>query len=116
MALRASGPPRQMLLRGGRIMVKRVIRFAGVGIVLVLALGTVAQSQTQDRRVGELIVLTRPQSADPPEFETRRLVAPDFARLGLKGTVRVTPGEQRSDYGWQSRDQRDRTWGQGVGS
>ncbi|HLQ63117.1 MAG TPA: twin-arginine translocation pathway signal protein, partial [bacterium] len=96
-------------------MIKRVLRFAGVGIVLVLALGTVAQSQTQDRRVRELIVLTRPQSADPQEFETSRLVAPDFESLGLKVTVRVMPWEQMSDYVWYSRDKWDMTMWQMVG-
>ncbi len=96
-------------------MLKRVIRFAGVGIVLVLALGTVAQSQTQDRRVRELVLLTRPQAADPPEFETARLVAPDFEKLGLKVTVRVMPWEQMADYVWYSRDKWDATMWQMVG-
>jgi len=96
-------------------MTRTWVRIAVAAAILALTLGTVAQGQTQDRRVRELILLTRPQAADPPEFETARLVAPEFEKLGLKVTVRVMPWEQMADYVWYSRDKWDMTMWQMVG-
>ncbi len=96
-------------------MAKTWVRIAVAAAILALTLGTVAQGQTQDRRVRELLLLTRPQAADPPEFETARLVAPEFEKLGLKVTVRVMPWEQMADYVWYSRDKWDMTMWQMVG-
>ncbi len=86
-----------------------------IAIVLALALGAVASGQTPDRRVRELILLTRPQAADPPEFETARLLAPEFEKLGLRVRVQVMPWEQMADYVWYSRDKWDMTMWQMVG-
>jgi peptide/nickel transport system substrate-binding protein len=88
---------------------------AVVTLVLALAFGTVATGQTPDRRVRELIMLTRPQAVDPREFETARLLAPEFEKLGVKVTVRVMPWEQMADYVWYSRDKWDMTMWQMVG-
>lgn len=96
-------------------MARTWIRIAVAAAILALTLGTIAQGQAQDRRVRELILLTRPQAADPPEFETARLVAPEFEKLGLKVTVRVMPWEQMADYVWYSRDKWDMTMWQMVG-
>lgn len=86
-----------------------------IAVVLALALGAVASGQTPDRRVRELILLTRPQAADPPEFETARLLAPEFEKLGLRVRVQVMPWEQMADYVWYSRDKWDMTMWQMVG-
>lgn len=91
------------------------VRIAVAAVVLALALGSVALGQTQERRVRELLLLTRPQAADPPEFETARLLAPEFEKLGFKVTVRVMPWEQMADYVWYSRDKWDMTMWQMVG-
>jgi peptide/nickel transport system substrate-binding protein len=88
---------------------------AVVTLVLALAFGAVATGQTPDRRVRELIMLTRPQAVDPREFETARLLAPEFEKLGVKVTVRVMPWEQMADYVWYSRDKWDMTMWQMVG-
>lgn len=91
------------------------MRIAVVTLVLALVLGTMASGQTPDRRVRELIILTRPQAVDPREFETARFLAPEFAKLGVRATVRVMPWEQMADYVWYSRDKWDMTMWQMVG-
>jgi peptide/nickel transport system substrate-binding protein len=96
-------------------MVRAWFRIVVVTLVLSLALGAVATGQSPDRRVRELIMLTRPQAVDPREFETARFVAPEFEKLGVKVTVRVMPWEQMADYVWYNRDKWDMTMWQMVG-
>ena len=96
-------------------MARGSLRILVVTLVLALAFGTVASGQSPDRRVRELILLTRPQAVDPREFETARFVAPEFEKLGVKVTVRVMPWEQMADYVWYSRDKWDMTMWQMVG-
>lgn len=96
-------------------MARGWMRIAVVTLVLALVLGTMASGQTPDRRVRELIILTRPQAVDPREFETARFLAPEFAKLGVRATVRVMPWEQMADYVWYSRDKWDMTMWQMVG-
>lgn len=86
-----------------------------VTLALALAFGTVASGQSPDRRVRDLILLTRPQAVDPREFETARFLAPEFEKLGVKVQVRVMPWEQMADYVWYSRDKWDMTMWQMVG-
>src|SRR5574341_242641 len=101
--------------RGERIMARNWCRITVVTLVLALALGAVATGQSPDRRVRELILLTRPQAVDPREFEMARFLAPEFEKLGVKITVRVMPWEQMADYVWYSRDKWDMTMWQMVG-
>lgn len=96
-------------------MARGWLRIVVVTLALALAFGTVASGQSPDRRVRELILLTRPQAVDPREFETARFVAPEFEKLGVKITVRVMPWEQMADYVWYSRDKWDMTMWQMVG-
>jgi len=96
-------------------MARGSLRILVVTLVLALAFGTVVSGQSPDRRVRELILLTRPQAVDPREFETARFVAPEFEKLGVKVTVRVMPWEQMADYVWYSRDKWDMTMWQMVG-
>lgn len=96
-------------------MARGWFRIAVVTLVLALAFGAVATGQSPDRRVRELILLTRPQAVDPREFETARFVAPEFEKLGVKVTVRVMPWEQMADYVWYNRDKWDMTMWQMVG-
>jgi len=86
-----------------------------VTLALALAFGTVVSGQSPDRRVRDLILLTRPQAVDPREFETARFLAPEFEKLGIKVQVRVMPWEQMADYVWYSRDKWDMTMWQMVG-
>lgn len=97
-------------------MLQRWVRGAAVALVLVLTLGLAVQGQAQsDRRVRELVFLSRPQAADPQEFETARLLAQEFEKLGLKVTVRAMPWEQLADLVWYNREKWDLTMWQMVG-
>jgi len=96
-------------------MARRWWRVALVSVVLALVFGTVASGQAPDRRVRELVLLTRPQAVDPREFETARFLAPEFEKLGVKVSVRVMPWEQMADLVWYSRDKWDMTMWQMVG-
>ncbi|HEY6101699.1 MAG TPA: ABC transporter substrate-binding protein [bacterium] len=96
-------------------MARNWFRITVVTLVLALALGAVATGQSPDRRVRELIMLTRPQAVDAREFEMARFLAPEFEKLGVKVTVRVMPWEQMADYVWYSRDKWDMTMWQMVG-
>jgi peptide/nickel transport system substrate-binding protein len=96
-------------------MARGWFRIAVVTLVLALAFGAVATGQSPDRRVRELILLTRPQAVDPREFEMARFLAPEFEKLGVKVTVRVMPWEQMADYVWYNRDKWDMTMWQMVG-
>ena len=96
-------------------MARGWLRIVVVTLALALAFGTVASGQSQDRRVRDLVLLTRPQAVDPREFETARLLAPEFEKLGVKVQVRVMPWEQMADYVWYSRDKWDMTMWQMVG-
>jgi len=96
-------------------MARGWLRIVVVTLALALVFGTMASGQSPDRRVRELILLTRPQAVDPREFETARFVAPEFEKLGVKVTVRVMPWEQMADYVWYSRDKWDMTMWQMVG-
>src|SRR5207245_1192381 len=115
-----AGATRRIRLRadvakGEGQMIRILFRIAVAVVVLTLTAGAVAVGQTQDRRVRELILLTQPQAAEPQEFETARLLAPEFEKLGFKVTVRVMPWEQQSDYVWYSRDKWDMTMWRMVG-
>ncbi|MDQ7843128.1 MAG: ABC transporter substrate-binding protein [Armatimonadota bacterium] len=90
-------------------------RIATVTVGLALIFGAAASGQAPDRRVRELVLLTRPQAVDPREFETARFLAPEFEKLGLKVSVRVMPWEQMADLVWYSRDKWDMTMWQMVG-
>src|SRR3989441_8421680 len=93
--------------RGRRQMIRILVRIAVAVVVLTLTAGAVAVGQTQDRRVRELNLLTRPQAVDPQEVEMARLLAPEFEKLGLKVTVRVMPWEQLANYVWACGDNGD---------
>src|SRR5207249_5824933 len=95
--------------RGRGQMIRILVRIAVAVVVLTLTAGAVAVGQTQDRRVRELILLTRPQAVDPQEFEMARLLAPEFEKLGLTTTVRGLPWELRAHCLGYKRENRDMT-------
>ncbi len=89
-------------------------RIVVMAVGVALAVGTMAQAQA-DRRVREIIFLSRPQAGDPQEFESGRLLAQDFEKLGLKVTVRPMPWEQLADFVWYNREKWDMTMWRMVG-
>ncbi|WP_309084898.1 ABC transporter substrate-binding protein [Chelativorans sp.] len=60
-------------------------------------------------------ILTRPQAAQPQEFQSVQLIAQEWRKLGLDVNVKVMPWEQMSDVVWYQRDAWDATAWQMVG-
>ncbi|MFN3641398.1 MAG: ABC transporter substrate-binding protein [Gemmobacter sp.] len=60
-------------------------------------------------------LITRPQAAQPAEFQFVQLIAQEWRKLGLDVNVNVMPWEQMSEVVWFSRDKWDTTAWQMVG-
>jgi peptide/nickel transport system substrate-binding protein len=60
-------------------------------------------------------IVTRPQAAQPAEFQFTQLIAQEWRRLGLDVNVQVMPWEQMIQAIWFSRDDWDTTAWQMVG-
>ncbi|MEC9243831.1 MAG: ABC transporter substrate-binding protein [Pseudomonadota bacterium] len=79
---------------------------------LALLAGTPAFAGDQIRTID---LFTRPQAAQPQEFQSIQLIAQEWRKLGLDVNVRVMPWEQMSDVVWYQRDNWDATAWQMVG-
>lgn len=79
---------------------------------LALLAGTPAFAGDQIRTID---LFTRPQAAQPQEFQSVQLIAQEWRKLGLDVNVRVMPWEQMSDVVWYQRDNWDATAWQMVG-
>ncbi len=79
---------------------------------LALFAGTPAFAGDQIRTID---LFTRPQAAQPQEFQSIQLIAQEWRKLGLDVNVRVMPWEQMSDVVWYQRDNWDATAWQMVG-
>lgn len=62
-----------------------------------------------------LVILSRPQAAQPQEFQAVQLIAQEWRKLGLDIKVQVMPWEQMSDYVWYQRDKWDMSAWQMIG-
>ena len=60
-------------------------------------------------------LVTRPQAAQPAEFQFTQLIAQEWRKLGLDVNVEVMPWEQMIQAIWFSRDEWDTTAWQMVG-
>ena len=65
--------------------------------------------------IRKLEIFTRPQAAQPQEFQSVQLIAQEWRKLGLEVDVKVMPWEQMSDVVWYQRDKWDATAWQMVG-
>lgn len=65
--------------------------------------------------IRKIELFSRPQAAQPQEFQSIQLIAQEWRRLGLDVEVRVMPWEQMSDIVWYQRDRWDATAWQMVG-
>ena len=81
-------------------------------VALASALGA-APAVAEPIRTIELI--TRPQAAQPAEFQFVQLIAQEWRKLGLDVEVSVMPWEQMSEVVWFNRDKWDTTAWQMVG-
>lgn len=68
-----------------------------------------------ERRMRELVLLSRPQAQSPDEFEFTKLLASEMTKLGIPVKIDVQPWEKMSDYVWFQRDKWDFTGWQMVG-
>ena len=80
------------------------------GTTAVAALPALAQDQ-----IRTIHLLSRPQAAQPAEFQAMQLIAQEWRQLGLDVEVDVMPWEQMSDAVWFNRDEWDATAWQMTG-
>ncbi len=79
-------------------------------VALVAAFPALAGDQ-----IRKLEILSRPQAAQPQEFQSVQLIAQEWRKLGLDVEVKVMPWEQMSDVVWYQRDKWDSSAWQMVG-
>lgn len=65
--------------------------------------------------IRKIEIYSRPQAAQPQEFQSVQLIAQEWRKLGLDVAVKVMPFEQMSDVVWYQRDKWDTTAWQMVG-
>ena len=65
--------------------------------------------------IRQLVIFSRPQAAQPQEFQAIQLIAQEWRKLGLDIKVDVMPWEQMADLVWYQRDKWDITAWQMVG-
>ena len=57
--------------------------------------------------IRQLVIFSRPQAANPQEFQAIQLMAQEWRKLGLDIKIEVMPWEQMSDLVWSQRDKWD---------
>jgi peptide/nickel transport system substrate-binding protein len=65
--------------------------------------------------IRKIELFSRPQAAQPQEFQSVQLIAQEWRKLGLDVQVKAMPWEQMSDVVWYQRDKWDTTAWQMVG-
>ncbi|MEM9012838.1 MAG: ABC transporter substrate-binding protein [Pseudomonadota bacterium] len=80
---------------------------------LLAGLGTPALAAGDPIR--QISIVTRPQAAQPAEFQFVNIIAQEWRKLGLDVKVDVMPWEQMADLVWYNRDTWDTTGWQMVG-
>jgi len=68
-----------------------------------------------ERRVRQLVLLSRPQSQAQDEFEFTKLLADEMNKIGIPTKIAVTPWEQMMNVVWYTRDKWDFTGWSMVG-
>ncbi|MEM9047566.1 MAG: ABC transporter substrate-binding protein [Pseudomonadota bacterium] len=66
-------------------------------------------------KIREISIVSRPQAAQPAEFQFVQIIAQEWRKLGLDVKVDVMPWEQMADLVWYNRDTWDVTGWQMVG-
>ncbi|AMY68868.1 ABC transporter substrate-binding protein [Frigidibacter mobilis] len=82
------------------------LKFALTGALLASTGLTAAWAQ---EAVPQISIYTRPQAAEPAEFQTVQLVAQEWRKLGLDVKVETMPWEQLLDNVWYDRENWDTT-------
>lgn len=89
-----------------------LFKLASTSLMSAAMLASPALAQDQIRT---LHLLSRPQAAQPAEFQAMQLIAQEWRKLGLNVEVDVMPWEQLSDKVWYNRDDWDATAWQMTG-
>ncbi|MEA2593907.1 MAG: peptide/nickel transport system substrate-binding protein [Thermomicrobiales bacterium] len=100
-------------------------RAAGLGAAAVVggslatagvsAVSAAPRTQTGDRKVRKLQLLTNPQANVPEEFEAAQVAAKQLKEIGITLDVQVADNTQLQDHVWFQRDKWDMTMWQMVG-
>jgi peptide/nickel transport system substrate-binding protein len=88
--------------------------FTAITASAILAVLSASQAVAGDP-IRKIEILSRPQAAQPQEFQSIQLIAQQWRKLGLDVEVKVMPWEQMSDVVWYQRDKWDTTAWQMVG-
>lgn len=89
-------------------------RFFAVMSTALVALAAASPALAGDA-IRKFEIYSRPQAAQPQEFQFSQLIAQEWRKLGLDVDVKVMPWEQMSDVVWYQRDKWDVTAWQMVG-
>jgi len=89
-------------------------KYKTVMATALLAIVAASPSWSGDA-IRSIELLSRPQAAQPQEFQSMQLIAQEWRKLGLDVSVKVMPWEQMSDVVWYQRDKWDMTAWQMVG-
>lgn len=82
---------------------------------LAVGLGAFWSGAADADQIRQLKILSRPQAAQPQEYQTIQLIAQEWRKLGLDIKVELMPWEQMADLVWYNRDKWDMTGWQMVG-
>src|SRR5262245_45888607 len=96
----------------GEIKMSFIGRSAVVASLGLLALPGTAFAGDAIR---QLTIFSRPQAAQPQEYQAVQLMAQEWKKLGLDIKIDVQPWEQMSDTVWSQRDKWDMTGWQMAG-
>lgn len=92
------------------------MRFGFNAVMTTAFLAVVAASPAlAGDAIRKIEIFSRPQAAQPQEFQSVQLIAQEWRKLGLDVEVKVMPWEQMSDVVWYQRDKWDATAWQMVG-
>lgn len=89
-------------------------KFKAITATAILAVLSASQALAGDP-IRKIEILSRPQAAQPQEFQSVQLIAQQWRKLGLDVEVKVMPWDQMSDVVWYQRDKWDATAWQMVG-
>ena len=82
---------------------------------VALSVGLLAGPAVSEDAIRKIELLSRPQAAQPADFQAMELVAQEWRKLGLDVEVKVMPWEQLADVVWYNRNDWDATAWQMVG-
>ncbi|MGI9353683.1 MAG: ABC transporter substrate-binding protein [Rhizobiaceae bacterium] len=90
-------------------------KILGLAVATTLIVGTALPAFAAGDKIREFSIVSRPQAAQPAEFQFVQIIAQEWRKLGLDVKVDVMPWPQMADLVWYNRDKWDTTGWQMVG-